>query len=266
MKKFNTEITLEGSLGRHYQFIHQFNSNYSTRGTDGMWLLSSDDIPNISSMNYHLGLNWKYNRYSITAELYHRTSENLIEFQGSATPLSNNSEAILTGMGYSNGAEILLRKEEGNITGWLSYLLNKTIFEFPDLNGGNNFPGDHDKTHEIKSVLMTTIGNWDLTANWVYSSGRVYTHLDNIDNSNQTVSIIKNRNDKRLSPIHHLDMSISTRRILFTANILTGISVYNVYNKNNVSHKRYNPYTPVLTITDVSMFGITPALFLNISF
>ena len=266
MKKFDNEITLEGSLGRHYQFIHQFNSNYSTRGTDGMWLLSSEDIPNISSMNYHLGLNWNYNNYSITTELYHRSLENLIKFQGVATPLSNNNESILTGFGHSNGAEFLIRKKEGNVTGWLSYLLNTTVFEFPDLNDGKNFPGDHDKTHEIKSVLMTTIGNWDLTANWVYSSGRVYTHINNIDNSNQTISIITNRNNERLNPIHHLDISISTRRILFTARIHTGISIYNIYNKNNVSHKRYNPYTPVLTITDVSMFGITPALFLNISF
>ena len=266
IKKFDNEITLEGSLGRHYQFIHQLNSNYSTRGTDGMWLHSSEDIPNISSMNYHLGLNWNYNRYSITAELYHRSLENLIEFQGAATPLSNNNESILTGFGHSNGAEFLIRKKEGNVTGWLSYLLNKTVFEFPDLNDGENFPGDHDKTHEIKSVLMTTISNWDLTANWVYSSGRVYTHINNIDNSNQTISIISNRNNERLNPIHHLDISISTRRILFTARIHTGISIYNVYNKNNVSHKRYNPYTPVLTTTDVSMFGITPALFLNISF
>jgi len=172
----------------------------------------------------------------------------------------------LTGFGHSNGAEFLIRKKEGNVTGWLSYLLNTTVFEFPDLNDGKNFPGDHDKTHEIKSVLMTTIGNWDLTANWVYSSGRVYTHINNIDNSNQTISIISNRNNERLNPIHHLDISISTRRILFTARIHTGISIYNIYNKNNVSHKRYNPYTPVLTITDVSMFGITSALFLNISF
>tara|TARA_Y100000590_G_scaffold127642_1_gene145932 strand:- start:3177 stop:5654 length:2478 start_codon:yes stop_codon:yes gene_type:complete len=266
MKKFDNEITLEGSLGRHYQFIHQFNSNYSTRGTDGMWLLSSNDIPNISSINYHLGLNWKYNHYSITAELYQRTSENLIEFQSSATPLSNNSKTILTGIGYSKGAEFLIRKKKGNITGWLSYLLNKTVFEFPDLNDGKIFPGDHDKTHEIKCVLITKFGNWDLTVNWVYSSGRVYTQIENIDNSNQIISIIKDRNDIRLNPIHHLDMSISTKRILFTARIHTGISIYNIYNKNNISHKRYNPYTPVLTITDVSMFGITPTLFLNISF
>ena len=266
IKKFNNKFIFEGSLGRHYQFIHQFKSDYSTRGTDGMWLLSNKNIPNISSLNYHLGLNRIYKDYSITTELYHRYSENLIQFHGAFTPLSKKSEPVLSGSGYSSGAEFLIRKNKGKITGWISYLLNKTVFEYPDLNNGMGFLGDHDKTHEIKSVLMTSIGNWDLTANWVYSSGRVYTNKNNIDNSNQIISIISELNNERLKPIHHLDISVSTHYTLFMTRIHTGISIYNIYNKNNISHKRYNPYTPVLTVTDVSMFGITPTFFLKISF
>ena len=265
IKKFNN-ITLEGSLGKHFQFIHQFNSNYSTRGTDGMWILSSKNVPNSSSINYHLGLNLDYLHYSITTEIYHRSSEKLIRFQNSLYPPLNNREQNLYGSGYSNGTEFLIRKKEGLVTGWLSYLFNKTFFDFPNLNNGEIFPGNHDKTHEIKSVIITRIGDWDLTANWVYSSGLVYTEINDIDNSNQIISVIRNKNNKRLKPIHHLDISASTNIKLFATNIHTGISVYNLYNKKNISHKRYNPYTPVLTVTDVSMFGITPALFLNISF
>ena len=36
-----------------------------------------------------------------------------------------------------------------------------------------------------------------------------------------------------------------------------GFSIYNIYNKNNVSHKSYNPYSSTIKIEEISMFGIT---------
>ena len=45
-----------------------------------------------------------------------------------------------------------------------------------------------------------------------------------------------------------------------------GLSIYNIYNRKNISHKRYNPFSQNLVVTNVPMFGITPNAFFKISF
>jgi hypothetical protein len=171
------------------------------------------------------------------------------------------------GSGKTNGIEIILRKRKGPITGWLSYQQNKTKYNFPELNNGKSFLSDHDKTQEFKSVFMTNIGSWELTANWVFASGHVYTDSENVEVvPGGEIIITSGRNESRLPPIHHLDVSLSKIWEVSIAKIHTGLSIYNLYDRNNISHKRYNPYKSELTMTDVVMFGITPTIFLQISF
>jgi len=54
---------------------------------------------------------------------------------------------------------------------------------------------DHDKTQEFKSVFMTNIGSWELTANWVLASGHVYTESENIEVENLQIIISSDRNE-----------------------------------------------------------------------
>lgn len=271
--KMYPNLTLETSFGKHYQFVHRLTGDKTTRGTQGMWVLSSEDIPNLSSVNSHFGVNWDYLDYTMTGEFYYRSMTDLIQFKDSAVPVHNirnrRSEKISLldqGKGTAQGIELLLRKRKGRFTGWVSYQRNKTLYTFPDLNEGKPFLSDHDKTQEFKSVLMTHIGSWELTANWVLASGHVYTGLDNVNVENFRVVISTDRNETRLPHIHHLDVSLSKIWIVSLAKVHTGFSIYNLYDRNNISHKRYNPYTSELTMTDVAMFGITPTLFLKVSF
>jgi len=273
INKISPNITIESFIGKHYQFVHRLSGYNTTRGTQGMWILSSEDIPNISSLNTHFGLNWDFSDYTITSEFYYRSMDDLAQFKESSNPVTalkngrgNEKSLIHQGSGKTNGIEIILRKREGPITGWLSYQQNKTEYNFPELNKGKSFLSNHDKTREFKSVFMTNIGSWALTANWVFASGHVYTDTENINVENLQIIISSDRNESRLPPIHHLDVSLSKTWGVSIAKIHTGLSIYNLYDQNNISHKRYNPYKPELTMTDVAMFGITPTIFLQISF
>ena len=273
INKMFPNITIESSIGKHYQFIHRLTGDKTTRGTQGMWILSTDKIPNISSLNTHFGLSWDFSEYTMTSEFYYRSMDDLIQFKESSIPVMalrndrGEEESLMNiGSGTANGIEFLLRKRKGLITGWLSYQRNKTQYTFPNLNQGKPFFSDHDKTQEFKSVFMTNIGSWELTANWVFASGHVYTDSENVDVENLQIIISSDRNESRLPPIHHLDVSFSKTWVVSIAKIHTGLSIYNLYDRNNISHKRYNPYTSELTMTDVVMFGITPTIFLQISF
>ena len=66
INKISPNITVESFIGKHYQFVHRLSGYNTTRGTQGMWILSSEDIPNISSLNTHFGLNCDFSDYTIT--------------------------------------------------------------------------------------------------------------------------------------------------------------------------------------------------------
>ena len=274
--RINQALTLETSIGKYHQFLHQFNSPKSTRGSQNSWLLSTPLIPPISSVNMHTGVHWKLESYDFNMGIYLKQSGNLYDFQGFQSPvslslpyqnLSQNLPEEPIGKGETRGAEFFARRKSGKITGWISYQWNKTEYTFPILNGGKPFPADHDITHEFKNVVLTSLWKWNLAANWVYSSGRVYTDPKEIIISNNYQVLINSgmRNNKRLKPVHHLDVTLSRQWQINSVIIDTGISVYNLYNRENISHKRYNPYTTGSIVSNVIMLGITPTFFLQAS-
>ena len=269
-------IKLETSYGKYNQFVHQFNSPISTRGTQGTWLISSGRIPVVNSTSSHSSLFWQNPDYDVSFSYYQRNSSGQYDFGRYISPIPilsnpNNTEYISTtdstGTEKTGGGEIFIRRKNRQINGWIAYQFNNTKYSFDDINNGQFFNADHDITHELKTVFITSILDYDVTATWSYSSGRVYTHPSEINKTND-FQIIFNpgaRNKERLNPVHHLDISISKKYVVNHLQLDMGLSIYNIYNRKNVSHKRYNPYASDSIISDVIMLGITPTLFVQAS-
>ena len=128
---------------------------------------------------------------------------------------------------------------------------------------------DFDKLNEFKIVAITRFWSYDLIANWVFSSGTNYTNIDNMyveSGTGYTINSIWEINEERLPHIHHLDVAISREWMLRSVLFSLGIFIYNVYKKSNISYKRYNTYTPELSVSNVYMLGITPSINLKVSF
>ena len=71
---------LESSIDKHHQFVHRLFGDHSTRGTQSMWVISSQIIPCISSTNYHSGINWDENMYSVSLSGYFRLLKDLFHY------------------------------------------------------------------------------------------------------------------------------------------------------------------------------------------
>ena len=270
--EFNSNLSYEASIGRYHQFIHHLPKINSNRENDFYWISSSQNIPEISSINFYQDFNFIRKNYTFNIGTYNRSLDRFFQFENSQDQeIFDNSilknTSIYGGSGSSKGFEFLIRKTKGKITGWTSYHINKTKFNLPSFNQGLSFPSDHDKRHELKTVLITKLKSYNFTANWVFSSGRVFTNLKNMSvDPGYKIVINQNGNDNRLPFIHHLDISISKQYNLNPIEVQTGFSIYNIYNKKNISHKRYNPYNDYLTMNDITMFGITPTGFIKIRF
>ncbi|MAI86084.1 MAG: hypothetical protein CMF99_02770 [Candidatus Marinimicrobia bacterium] len=155
------------------------------------------------------------------------------------------------------------------ITGWISYHNSNTKYQLSDFNQGKLFFADHDKNHELKTIILGEIFNTNLSASWVFSSGRPFTSLENLyveSGSGYEIFSKGDYNNERVKSSHHLDISLVKSLEMSKVQIELGFSIYNLYNKKNIAHKRYNPFSRELSIKDISMFGITPSIFAKISF
>ena len=94
------------------------------------WIGNSYNIkPEIAdqiSIGYVQG--FKKNNYELTTELYYKNIQNQVDYKNGADiyTVKDVESQLLYGIGRANGLEFLLKKKEGQFTGWISYTLSKT--------------------------------------------------------------------------------------------------------------------------------------------
>ena len=71
---------------------------------------------------------------------------------------------------------MLIKKNKGDLTGWIGYTLSKTTRYFEDVNQGNPFPAKYDRRHDLSITTSYQLNDkWTLSGVFVYS--RVITLL-----------------------------------------------------------------------------------------
>jgi outer membrane receptor protein involved in Fe transport len=196
--------------------------------------------------------------------------------QGAELLLNNTIEtAILRGEGRAYGMEFYLRKNTGRFTGWLSYTLARSERRVPGItpldpgiNGGEWYPTNYDKTHDLSLTGIYEINNdWSVSSNFVFSSGRPVTYPSSrYEFSNLVIAQYENRNQQRLPAYHRLDISATLRNKLGGDWIF---SIYNIYNRMNAASITFgqNEDTPIVTeAVKTSIFGIVPSITFNFNF
>ncbi len=282
------DIAIKVSFGQYYQFINRFINENSLDGANDFWLVVGDSIKPAASKNLIFGIHNINDEYSFGIEGYLKIMDYLTEYNRQQTILAevlNNTNfdkvpLFYVGNGYSQGFEISAKKRRGIITGWASYNYGKVEYTFPKLNKGISYLADHDRTHEFKCMGNYSIGTWNFSASWVFSSGRVYTDVDQIEIQNwdeadfgaaETRDIYfyvlqGQRNQKRLPPLHWLELAINKIITIGKINGEINLSIFNVYNQRNISYRRYEYWKSPIAITDVAMIGFTPSLNIKFNF
>ena len=111
-----------------------------------IWAPSGPFIEPQSANQYSLGYfrNIDVNDYEISAEIYYRNMNNLVDFVDGAFLIANDylENDILAGKGRAYGLELYAKKNVGDLTGWLSYTLSKTEKKIPGITTAD--PGIND--------------------------------------------------------------------------------------------------------------------------
>ena len=270
--KLPYNLKLKAATGLYYQFISRTVREDVLSGSKDFWVLADDvNIPVSSSIHYIAGIDWEPDDYLFGAEFFYKDIKGLSEysmrFSGFRGELQTN-ELFFQGNGIAKGFELLAQKKMGKATGWLAYTYSDVINTFPEMNNGLPFYASHDQTHEFKAVYSHEIGNWDLSATWIYATGSPYTspegeyQLSLLDGTQYDYIHVSNKNSYRLPDYHRLDISGKYNFKLGNAKASLGLSVFNVYNHENIWYKEFDTdeETGTLLETNITKLGITPNL------
>ena len=271
----NDSSSVKVSYARTRQYIHLLSNTTSTTPFD-LWVPSNINIlPEIADQ-YTLGYfrNFSNNMFETSVEVYYKTMQNQIDYRNGANLILNNKvEAQLVfGKGWGYGAEFLVRKKYGKLTGWISYTLSKTKRQFSDINDGNTFLAKQDRPNNIAIVGMYEL-NPQLTfsATWIYISGNVVTFPSGryyIDGN--VVPYYTERNGYRMPDYHRLDIGLTWQRkktARFESN--WNFSIYNVYARANAYAINFqqDPNDPTkMQAVQLSLFRFVPAITYNFKF
>ena len=230
----------------------------------------------MSSIQKNLGFQYDNPEIFFGFDFYSKTVKNISDFSQLVFPVDvySSSSNMLTfqGEGISNGLELFVHKKNGKLKGWASYNYGIIQCNFPQLNGGETFLADHDRTHELKSALISSFGKWTLTITGLITSGRVFTPRKNLmirenENANFTLQAEPGtRNTKRLPTIQRVDLSLNRSILFWDKNIDIGLSIFNVFDRKNISHRSYNLLVEPFITTDVKMLGFTPTVSIQMGF
>ncbi|SNR43701.1 TonB-dependent Receptor Plug Domain [Maribacter sedimenticola] len=280
--------SVKASYTRLAQYLHLLSNTSSPTPLD-VWTPSGPFIEPQLLDQYALGYfkNLADGDYSVESEVFYKDVQNRIDYIDGANLIANNAieQVILNGEARAYGLELLLRKNEGNLQGWLAYTLSKSEQRTPGraavtdngrsnlesgINFGNWYNTPYDKTHDISVFVSYDLNKkWSFSSNFTYQTGQPTNYpIGQFEFEGLTIPYYGQRNSERLPDYNRLDLSATLTPRKNSDRKIKGewvFSLYNVYNRRNAAsiNFRRNDDTGANEAVRTSIFGIVPAVTYN---
>ncbi|MHA7831436.1 MAG: TonB-dependent receptor [Flagellimonas sp.] len=288
---FQENNSIKASYTRLAQYLHLLSNTSSPTPLD-VWTPSGPFVEPQLLDQYAAGYfrNIQDGAYNLEAEVFYKTIQNRIDYIDGANLIANDAieQVILNGEARAYGLELLLRKNEGRFTGWLSYTLSRSEQRTPgrnlgldtgrsDLETGINlgewYSTPYDKTHDLSLYGNYELNEkWRFNANFIYQTGQPTNYpIGQFEFEELTVPYYGLRNKERLPDYHRLDISaILTPKRNKSRKVQSEwvFSIYNIYNRQNAAsiNFRENEDTGRNEAIRTSIFGIIPSVTYNFKF
>ena len=255
---------VHASSGRYVQFLQSVRDEslpiaidpwVLTGGAGGEW------VPPVVSRQVQGGVEGFLgdgDEWFASAEAYHRRYEGLATRNWGEDP-RNRDDDVLIGTGRSFGADLVLRRNRGATTGWVSLSLLKATRRFPESGSGPGagsmieYPADFDRRLELDLVVQRRIP-WDVDAGlrWSFGTGLPHTRLVpyrvprqqiidlGLGEGEEEVVWLGPRNGERYPVRHRLDISLRKVVRKRWGLITPYLNLINVYNRKNVVQYIYD--------------------------
>lgn len=247
---FTDYLSLKAGVNSMRQYIHKLSNTLVASPTDS-WKLSDAYIAPQTGVQYSMGLyrNLEGNNIEVSLEGYYKTMDHYLDYRNGAKLIMNShlETDVVPTHGRAYGVEIMAKRTEGQLNGWVSYTYSRTQLQQNDpriispVNGGDWYNADYDKPHEFKLVgNYRFTQRYSMSLNMDYSTGRpltlpvskVYDHT-----INAYTFFYTDRNAARIPDYFRMDLSFNikpTHRITARTHTFFTVGVYNLTGRKNV--------------------------------
>ena len=241
--QLGSDNSLKASYNRTTQYIHLVSNTTAATPVD-IWTPSTNNIRPSTADQIALGYfqNLSDNSYELSAEVYYKKMNNLLDYIDGADLLLNQfiEGDLIEGKGRAYGLELMAKKTKGKFSGWLSYTLARTERQTEGISGGEWYASRFDQLHNLSLTGFYDINDrWTTSANFAFNTGSPTT-FPTTRYSVQGFVVPHNanesRNNVRLPNYHRLDLSITRKGKIKEGKRWTGdwvFSIYNVYARKN---------------------------------
>ena len=291
-KVFNTEINPEPRVAAMYQVDEHSSvkASYSrtvqyaqvaSSATGGLpfdvWFPVSPNVKPQKCDQFAVGYfrNFLNDGLETSVEVFYKNMKNVIDYKDNAITygyLLLDGE-LRTGKGRSYGIELLVRKNVGKFTGWISYTYCRTFRTIKGISHDQEYPSPYDRPHNF-----VIVANYDITkrisvaANWIYNTGQPVTFPCGQYTINGMTYAVYNgyRNQSRYPDYHRLDLSftcklgkLDNRRWQHEINL----SVYNAYARHNTWAITFDQDNSGAMVTkNMYLFSVVPSISYNFKY
>ena len=260
--------SVKASYNKTFQFIHSLSNNTTASPID-TWKLSDLNIKPQEAHQISVGYfeNFKDKMYELSIEGFYKNLNNIVDFKTGADILLNDNieTQVIQGQGKAYGIEVLLKKQQGKLYGWLGYTYSRSFnkfdgqFDQEKINNGQYFPSNFDKPHDLSVVLNYKFTKrYSFSTNFIYQTGRPITYpVGQFTFNDAQFTVYSERNKFRIPDFYRLDVGFNIegnhkKNKLFHS--FWTISVYNVLGRNN-------PYSVYFVTENGEVKGVKSSIF-----
>ena len=281
--QLNETSSIKASYNRMSQYLHLLSNTNSPTPLD-VWTPSGKYIkPQLLdqvAIGYFKTL--KDNMFSLELESFYKKIKNRIDYIDGANLIANDAieQVILNGRARAYGLEVLFRKNEGRLKGWLAYTLSKSEQQTPGrtefetgINNGEWYKTPYDKTHDLSLTATFNLNKkWSFSSNFLLQTGQPATYPNGQYQYNGiTIPSFDARNSSRLPTYHRFDLAMNYTPKPNSDKQWEGhwvFGIYNVYNRRNAVNItfRENRNSGTNEALRLAIFGIVPSVSYNFKF
>jgi hypothetical protein len=241
--------SLKLSFTQMQQFLFMLSNTISIAPTD-QWKLVDSHLKPMKSILYSIGYFHQFPARDMlfSAELYRKRGSEMVEYKDGVDFLNTPQLETVALQGKQNayGAELMLSKDEGSLSGWITYTYSRTVVEvdgehyWQKINNGKPYASNYDKPHVLNMVVNLKLNRrYSISSNIVYSTGRPvtlpvgYYYLEG-----QPYIDYSSRNEYRMPDYFRTDLSVKIEGNLKRnkpAHSYWMISVYNLLGRDNAN-------------------------------
>jgi hypothetical protein len=239
--KLGHENSLKASYNRIRQYIFML-SNTMAISPDDQWKLSDyylrPPVCDQISLGYYHDISAK--GLSSSVEIYQKWVNDVVEYKDGISFISGEKTEmqLLQGKQNSYGIELMIKKNTGKTTGWLSYCYSKSSIlvnsKIPEdrINNGFRYPSNYDRPHSLNLVTnMRYSRRLSFSSNLVYSTGRPITYPVAVYKyEDKYLLYYSGRNQYRVPDYFRIDCSLNMEGNLLSKKSIHSSWMLNIYN------------------------------------